>query len=304
MHLGRADRVHEAQLGAQVVADIAPVVVRPVARRDGAGAVFALHPLDLTGDDVQRLVPADAFVAGDTTVLDVALAFGVEVHAFHRILDPVRRVDHRLPVHGVGRQHPLARGCELPAPRLDRPCPGIIRIERDRRRAQDFAVPNIDEQRTAIGHGAKPRRAVLHPAADPPARGQGRHHRLGKPQPVLVRPLEAHEEVLERVDLFALIDGGHQQACADRSCLEDERYGGCLMDARTRPDPAILEDQVAAGRAVLAANLHHQVALAQAGAKRRVAPCRDPEHPGQAPKDQLELHPYSPNDRAVAYSAV
>ena len=89
--------VEEADAGAQPVAEDAPGVVRAAAVHDRAGPVLALHALDLAGHQVERLVPADALVAGDAAVLRVALAVRVEVHPLHRVEQPVGRVDQRLP---------------------------------------------------------------------------------------------------------------------------------------------------------------------------------------------------------------
>ena len=102
VHFGGPDGVHKTQLGAQVVANIAPVVMRAIARRDRPGAVIALHPLDLGRNNIQRLIPADAFVSRDATILDIAFPVGIKVDPLHRVLQPVRRVDHRLPVQPVG----------------------------------------------------------------------------------------------------------------------------------------------------------------------------------------------------------
>ena len=80
-----ADRVGEAEQRREVIADIAPGVMRAVREGDGARAVFALLPLDLVGDDLDRLVPGDAHVAGLAAVLRIALAVRIEVDALHRI---------------------------------------------------------------------------------------------------------------------------------------------------------------------------------------------------------------------------
>ena len=58
---------------------------------DGGGAVRLLDPEHLAGDDVERLVPADALVLADAPVLDVAAA---------RPVEPVPRIEVH-PLHGV-----------------------------------------------------------------------------------------------------------------------------------------------------------------------------------------------------------
>ena len=74
-----ADRVAEAEQAAQVIADMAPGMVRSV--RDGhrARTVVVLHALDLVCDGVERLVPTDADIARLAAVLRIARALGIEV---------------------------------------------------------------------------------------------------------------------------------------------------------------------------------------------------------------------------------
>jgi hypothetical protein len=55
--LGVADRIAEAMQRREVVADVAPGVVRAVGHRHDAGAVTALKALDLGGDEIERLAP-------------------------------------------------------------------------------------------------------------------------------------------------------------------------------------------------------------------------------------------------------
>ena len=154
VHLRVADRVGEAEQRGEVVADIAPGVMRAVRHRDRAGAVVALQPLDLAGDEVERLVPGDAHVARLAAVLRIALAVRIEVDALHRIEQPVGRIDDRLGVLAVRRQRGLARRRELEAARLDRPRRRIVVVEVDRRHADDLAVLDVDEDRPAVGHVA------------------------------------------------------------------------------------------------------------------------------------------------------
>src|ERR1700759_882171 len=73
------DQVAETLHGAEIVIDIAPLVVRR--RRDGyrAGPVHSLLPRDLTRDDVERLVPADPLITRFAAVLRIALAIWIEI---------------------------------------------------------------------------------------------------------------------------------------------------------------------------------------------------------------------------------
>ena len=62
--VGEAHQVHETEVGAVAVADVAPRVVRAGGGEDGGRSELALHPDDLVGHDVERLVPADRLVSG------------------------------------------------------------------------------------------------------------------------------------------------------------------------------------------------------------------------------------------------
>ena len=84
MNFGMTNQIHEAEIGAQIVSDIAPRMMRAVTGCHGTGPVIALHPLNLGGDDVQRLVPTDSFIARDAAIFAIALAIGIEIDPFLR----------------------------------------------------------------------------------------------------------------------------------------------------------------------------------------------------------------------------
>ncbi len=192
MHARHADRVGEAEQRREVVADIAPGVVRAVRDRDGAGAVLALLALDLVGDELDRLLPGDAHVAGLAAVLRIALAVRIEVDALHRIEQPVGRIDDRLGVLPVRRQRGLARRRELHALGLDGPRRAVVLGEIDRRHAHDLAVLDVDEDRPAIGHVAIAHGAVVACACRTcrPTR-LAHHHGLREPVGEVLRPVDA-----------------------------------------------------------------------------------------------------------------
>ena len=99
-----ADQVHEPEVRAVPVAHVAPQVMGTGRGQYGRRADFAVQTDDLVADDVERLVPADRLVSGDTAILDVALALGVEVHPLERREDPLGRIDHGLLRHRMRRQ--------------------------------------------------------------------------------------------------------------------------------------------------------------------------------------------------------
>ena len=243
MDARHADRIGEAEQRREVVTDIAPGMVRAVREGDGAGAVFALLPLDLVGDDLDRLVPGDAHVAGLAAVLRIALAVRIEVDALHRVEQAVGRIDDRFGVLAVRRKRGLARRRELLPLGLDGPRGAVFLGEIDRRQAHDLAVPSchVDEDRPAIGHVAIARGAVGHLGAvfQP---GRLRHHqRLRKPVGKTLFALDGEDEVLLRVDLIEPVDRRHQQRGADLGILEHQLDVGLLVQPGARCDLAVVE---------------------------------------------------------------
>ena len=114
---------------AEPVTDVPPHVVRRGGGHHRSGAVFALEPDHLPGDHVERVVPADGFVARFPALMGVAAAgpggvrgpADIEVDPLERRQDALGRVDGGLVRHrpvGKGR---LARWGELAVSRLDRP---------------------------------------------------------------------------------------------------------------------------------------------------------------------------------------
>ena len=86
-----AHHVEQAGLMAVGSMDGLVLAVAVALRKDGQRAVFLVDPLDLAGDDVGGFVPGEPHVLALATVLRVALAVGIPVHALHGELDPVGR---------------------------------------------------------------------------------------------------------------------------------------------------------------------------------------------------------------------
>ena len=128
---GVADQIAEAKQRAQPVADVAPLVVGGLLDGDGTRAVLALHALDLAGDEIERLVPADALVLRDPAVPDVALALRIEIDALHRVQHALGRIDHRLESQRMGAHGRRAARREAPAAGVDGPARRVGR-RRDR----------------------------------------------------------------------------------------------------------------------------------------------------------------------------
>ncbi len=262
--------------------------MRAVGRRDRARPVLALHALDLGSDDVERLVPGDALVAGDSAVLRVALAVRIEVDALHRIEAAVGRVDDRLEVLAVGRERGLARRRVALAARLDGPGLGVAVVELDRREAQDLAVLDVDEHGPAVGHGGVAHRAVGLRDAVLPADGLCEQDQAGEPARELVRPGHGQLEVLDRVDLLLLVDRRRQQLGGDLRVLEREHHLGVGADAGTRGDAAVLEAEPATLGVVRRLDLGGEGLFLQSFRERRMPPAAVPEQEAEPPQDEGE----------------
>src|SRR6267154_2008156 len=115
MHARHADRIGETEQCREVVADIAPGVMRAVRYRNGARTMGELLALDLVGDDLDRLFPGDAHIARLAAILRIAFTVRIEVDALHRIEQPVGRIDDRLGILSVRRERRFARWRELDA---------------------------------------------------------------------------------------------------------------------------------------------------------------------------------------------
>ena len=95
VHAREAEQIAEAQR-ARGNSRHCPTGDANHADRDRSGPMDLALALDLVGDDVERLIPADADVAGHAPVLGVARPVRVEVDALHRVEDALVGIDHRL----------------------------------------------------------------------------------------------------------------------------------------------------------------------------------------------------------------
>ena len=261
VHARHADRVGEAEQRREVVADIAPGVVRAVRGSDAAGTVFALLPFDLVGDELDRLLPGDADITRLAAVLRIALAVGVEVDPLHRIEQAVGRIDDGLRILTVRRKSRLARRRELHALRLDGPGRAILFREVDRRHADDLAVLDVDEDRAAVGHVAVAHRAVRHGRAHLQSGGLAHHHGLREPVGEVLRPVDAQHEILLRVDLAQPVDRRGEQLDAGGGILEHQLAIGLRVQPCARANDAIPELKPAADFLVARHDLGDEVPL-------------------------------------------
>ena len=133
---------------AELVVQEAPVLMGRGHGGDGRRTVGLADAGDLTGHEVQGLVPGDALVLVLAAQLRMPLPVRVEVLALQRVLDAVR-VDARPLGHLVALQGGLARRRELPAARLDRPGRSVVLIEDDGPHPLDDAVLDVHPHRPA-----------------------------------------------------------------------------------------------------------------------------------------------------------
>ena len=80
MDVRHTNGVHKTIIGAQIISNIAPGVVRAVAVGNGTRAVLTFYTFDLTGDDIQRFIPANSFISRDTAVLEIALSLRIKIN--------------------------------------------------------------------------------------------------------------------------------------------------------------------------------------------------------------------------------
>ena len=270
-----ADQIHKAKIGRQVIADISPGVVGPMGRGNGAGPVIPLHALDFTGNHVEGFIPADPFIAGNATVLAIALSVRVEVHTLHRIQNTIGGIDGRLPVLAVGRQGGFAGRRELFAAGFDGPGTGITVVEIDGGGADQFAVLDVNENRAAVGHAGIAFAAVRQINAVFPTDILGQHDRLGEPIGILVRPGHGQVELLLGVDLLLVIHRRHQQTKGDIHILETHADVGIGMNARLGGHMPVFKDKVTPGAFVIDPDLGNEVLLFKPDAECRIPPLRD-----------------------------
>ena len=150
--LGEAAHLVEEQRGAAVRGvDHLALAVAVGLHEDGQGAVLLVDPADLGGDQVGRLVPADAHELALAAVLRVPLAVGVPVDPLERVLDPVGRVGPLLVGEAPRRRDGLHQRLERLAVLLD--LPGVeglgvvLRVPVQRPDPDDLAVLDV--------HGAR-----------------------------------------------------------------------------------------------------------------------------------------------------
>ena len=73
-------------------------------RVDGKRSALVLNPLDLGRDDVTGIVPGDALVLGDATVLRIALAVGIPIDTLQGVRNAILRVGTHLVCSGQRRR--------------------------------------------------------------------------------------------------------------------------------------------------------------------------------------------------------
>jgi hypothetical protein len=151
LDVGHAPQVDEAIVGAEPVADVAPEMVRRGRGHYRGRTVLALQPDHLLGHHVERGVPADGLVPGLATLVDVAIALGVEVDALERRQDALGGVDSGLVRYRPRRECRASRRGELAASRFDAPGRPVTVVELERNDTNDLAILYIHMHRTARG---------------------------------------------------------------------------------------------------------------------------------------------------------
>src|SRR6187455_1248186 len=94
------------------MSNISKSMMRGVAERDCARSELSFHALELVGNDIERLLPTDAFVSGLAAILRIPFTIRIEVNPFHRIEQSIFRVDHRFRTERVWGGRCLAGRCK------------------------------------------------------------------------------------------------------------------------------------------------------------------------------------------------
>src|SRR5208283_528829 len=90
-----ADQIGEPHERTEVIADISPLVMRRHREGDRTGTMDTLLPIDLLGDNVQRLVPAYPHVTGFAAILWIAFAIRIKIHPLHWVKNAFVRINNR-----------------------------------------------------------------------------------------------------------------------------------------------------------------------------------------------------------------
>ncbi len=264
--------------------------MRAVREGDGAWAVFAFLPLDLVGDELDRLVPRDAHVTRLAAVLWIALAVRIVIDALHRVEQAIRRIDDGFRILPVRRQRGLARRRQLHALGLDGPRRAVFLGQVDRRHADDFAVLDVDEDRPAVGHVAIARDAALELLAVFEPGRLAQHQGLREPVGQIFRAVDGEIEILLRVDLVEPVDRRHQQPGADLGVLEHQLDVGLFVQAGAGRDHAVVERVPAADLLVARHDLRHEIVLFHPRLEFRVPPRCVFEESRHTEQDDGQLH--------------
>src|SRR5208337_3891818 len=185
---GEADQIGEAHERAEVIPHVSPLVVGRHGKGDGTGAVDALLPVDLLGNDIQRLVPANTHIARLAPVLGIALAVGIEIHPLHGVQDALVRIDQGFQRQRVWRNEAAARRAVFAAAGFDHPGRRIGVIELDGSDPYDAAVPDVNEHGTPVRAGRVAAATIGHRRSHGQAGGFARVESLREPDHQFVRP--------------------------------------------------------------------------------------------------------------------
>src|SRR5262249_8928261 len=160
----------------------------------------------------------------------------------------------------------------------------------NRRDADDLAILDVNEHRTAVGHVAITHAAIGKPGADLEASALAQHHRLREPVAQLLGPIDGQLEILLCVDLIEPIDRRHQQIRAQLRSFEGNGYVRAFAQSGAGGNPAILDGKPASNLFVTRLKLRDEVAFLQARSKGGTAPSRIFEELRQSEQNDAEFY--------------
>ena len=166
---------------------------------------------------------------------------------------------------------------------------GVVLVELDGRDAQDAPVAHVDEDGPAVGVAGEPAHAAAHVHAGLEAHGEHHLQRLREPDGQLVGALDAHLEVLERVDELQVVAAGPHDAGRDIRRVEGHGEVRRRVQAGPGADLAACDEVRPAPGAAGQADLRHEVALLEARRERGVPARSSPQEDLEAGEGRREL---------------
>ena len=121
-----SEQVHEMGVAAVSPVHDLGLAVAVALHEHGGIAVGVDNAADLVGADLRRLIPADALISRNSSILGVALPIRIPVHALQRVRNAIAGIDALHVPNGQRRQGGCKAARQLVSPHLDSPGVDLI----------------------------------------------------------------------------------------------------------------------------------------------------------------------------------